>query len=91
MRSNLNTILLSITLLMLGWVGKTVYETSIAVATLSERLVVNTRDIIDLRNRVSDIERVRGAYRGMSQARDSQDFSSPGEASRSSRQQYLPQ
>lgn len=69
--SNLNTILLAISIAVLGWIGITVSATSVAVARVEERL-----NAID--HRVSNLERIRaGAGQVMSQGSYQPNSSSP--------------
>jgi hypothetical protein len=55
-RVNLNTILLGITMAILGWVGITVYSTSLAVARMEERVISMSADIQDTETRLHAAE-----------------------------------
>lgn len=57
MRSNLNTILLTITLSVLGWIAFTVHTTAVTVAAMNERMIASDRELVETRARVSALER----------------------------------
>ncbi|EIQ01037.1 hypothetical protein OpiT1DRAFT_05601 [Opitutaceae bacterium TAV1] len=55
-KANLNTILLTVMLGVMGWVGYTVQETSKQVSAITERVGFSDREIIELRTRMSQLE-----------------------------------
>lgn len=53
---NLNTVLLTIVLGVLSWVGLTTQQTSIAIAVITEKNANHARELIELRARVAAVE-----------------------------------
>ncbi len=60
---NLNTILLSIVVGVLSWVGYTTQQTSVSIAVIAEKIAYNDRELLSLRTRVAQIELSLAKYR----------------------------
>ncbi len=53
---NLNTLLLTLVLGVMSWVGLTTQQTSIAVAVAAEKNALHDRELLDLRTRLASVE-----------------------------------
>jgi len=54
--ANLNTVLLTIALAVLAWIGHTTQQTSVMVAVFAEKSTTQQRELLELRSRVATIE-----------------------------------
>jgi predicted negative regulator of RcsB-dependent stress response len=53
---NINTIILSVILGVMSWVGYTTQQTAVAMAVANEKAATHDRELLDLRARVAAVE-----------------------------------